>query len=104
MKNYMNKTITTFIVLTAIIFTIWILDVISDRHHELEILKPITLLEHAPQDYPKDNKSMGTIQAGEHIEVLRRGYGKDFCAWKVRGSRGQEGWFIEEHDNAKIKN
>jgi len=32
------------------------------------------------------------------------GYGKDFRAWKVRGSMGQEGWFIEENGNINIKN
>jgi hypothetical protein len=32
------------------------------------------------------------------------GYGKDFRAWKVRGSVGQEGWFIEENNSIKLMN
>jgi hypothetical protein len=30
------------------------------------------------------------------------GYGKDFRAWKVRGSAGQEGWIIEDSDSIKL--
>jgi hypothetical protein len=30
------------------------------------------------------------------------GYGKDFRAWKVRGSSGQEGWFVEEKGIVKV--
>jgi hypothetical protein len=32
------------------------------------------------------------------------GNGKDFRAWKSRGSAGQEGWFIEDNDSVKFKN
>ena len=100
----MNKTIIACYVLVYIILAIWIQDVISDRRHDLEIIKPITLLEDAPQNYPKYNRGMGLIQAGEKVKVLRMGYGKYFRAWKVRGSTEQEGWFIEEMGNIKVKN
>jgi len=30
------------------------------------------------------------------------GYGKDFRAWKVQASSGQEGWFIEENANIEL--
>jgi hypothetical protein len=36
------------------------------------------------------------------VKVRRIGYGKDFRAWKVRGSAGQEGWFIKENDGIKF--
>jgi hypothetical protein len=49
------------------------------------------------------NKEAGKIQIGEKTKVLRIGYGKDFRAWKVRGSMAQEGWFIEDHNNIKVK-
>lgn len=104
----MNKTIKIIIIifsmLASLIVALWISDVISDRRIEIEILKPISLLEKAPQSYPKENKETGKIQIGEKIKVLRMGYGKDFRAWKVRGSMGQEGWFIEENGNINIKN
>ena len=87
----------------AILVALWLRDVISDRRNELQIMKPITLLEKAPLDYPKENKETGKIQIGEKTKVLRMRYGKDFRAWKVRGSIGQEGWFIEENDNIKVK-
>ena len=69
----------------------------------VDILKPITLLEKAPQNYPASNKETGKIMAGEQVRALRMGYGKDFRAWKVRGRAGKEGWFIEEKDNIKLK-
>ena len=86
----------------AVVAALLIRDLISDRRNQLEILKPITLLEKPPQDYPKENKEIGKIQIGEKPKVLRIGYGKDFRAWKVRTSIGQEGWFVEEKDNIKI--
>ena len=89
--------------LAVIVSALWLRDVISDRKTEIEITKQITLLEKAPQDYPKENKETGKIQIGEKVKVLRMGYGKDFRAWKVRGSMGQEGWFIENKDDIKIK-
>jgi hypothetical protein len=86
----------------AILVALWLRDIISDRRHELEIMKPITLLGKAPQDNPKENKEVGKIQMREKANVLRMGYGKDFRAWKVRGSMGQEGWFIEDNGNIKV--
>jgi hypothetical protein len=56
------------------------------------------------QDYPASNRETGKISVGEQVTVLRMGYGKDFRAWKVRGSAGQEGWFIEDHDSVKFNN
>jgi hypothetical protein len=93
-------------IVTASIFflvvVVWISDVISDRMNKIVIIKPITLLEKAPQDYPPTNNEIGKIKAGEQVVVLRMGYGKDFRAWKIRGSMGQEGWFIEESGDVKI--
>jgi hypothetical protein len=57
-----------------------------------------------PWKDPRSNRETGNIWVGEHVMVLRMGYGKDFRAWKVRGSAGQEGWFIEDNDSVKIKN
>lgn len=82
---------------------LWLRDVIADRRNKIEIMKPITLLEKAPRDYPKENKEIGKIQIGERVKVLRIGYGKDFRTWKIRDSMGQEGWFIEDNENIKIK-
>jgi hypothetical protein len=62
----------------------------------------MTLLEKPPQDYPASNKESGKILAGEHVMVLRMGYGKDFRAWKVRGGARQEGWFIEDSNSIKL--
>jgi|ERR1700690_316518 len=99
----MKKIIITCCVLVFTVFLFWFADVMSDRRNELEILKPISLFDIAPQDYPQENKEIGKIQIGEKVKVLRMGYGKDFRAWKVRGSSGQEGWFIEENGYIKIK-
>lgn len=92
------------IVLTIIVATLWIYDVVSDRKRVIAILKPIILLGTAPQDYPVSNRESGKVLAGEHVMVLRMGYGKDFRAWKVRGSAGQEGWFIEDNESIKLMN
>ena len=89
--------------LASLGIALWVRDVIEDRNNDIEILKPITLLKKAPQNYPKKNEESGKIQIGEKVIVLRIGYGKDFRAWKIRGSINQEGWFIEENDNIKIK-
>jgi len=103
----MNKSLKNIIILCTILsclgLALWLRDVIADRRNKIEIMRPITLLERAPQDYPKENKEIGKIQIGEKVKVLRLGYGKDFRAWKVRGSMGQEGWFIEDNGNIKIK-
>ena len=98
-----TKIIIACAVFAAIIVALWLRDVILDRRNELEIMNPITLLEKPPQDYPKENKEIGKLQIGEKTKVLRMGYGKDFRAWKVRGSIGQEGWFIEGNNNVKVK-
>jgi hypothetical protein len=98
-----RKIIIACAVFAAILVALWLRDVVSDRRNELEIMKPITLLEKAPQDYPKENREVGKIQIGEETKVLRMGHGKDFRAWKIRNSIGQEGWFIEEKDNIKVK-
>ncbi|MSN26557.1 MAG: hypothetical protein GJV46_11900 [Geobacter sp.] len=37
-------------------------------------------------------------------EGSSHGIWKRFRTWKVRGSVGQEGWFIEENDSIKFKN
>jgi hypothetical protein len=92
------------IALIILVAAFWIYDVITDRTNEITILKPMTLLETAPQDYPVSNRESGKILAGEHVMVLRMGYGKDFRAWKVRGSAGQEGWFIEDNESIKLMN
>jgi hypothetical protein len=99
----MKKIIIASCLFAAIVVVLLLRDLIQDRRNELEIMKPIILLEKAPQDYPKENKEVGKIQIGEKIKVLRIGYGKDFRAWKIRNSMGQEGWFIEEKDNIKVK-
>jgi len=63
---------------------------------------PVESHAQPPQDYPKTNKETGKINPGEHVKVLRMGYGKDFRTWKVKGSIGQEGWFVEENDSIKF--
>lgn len=104
MKKMIKKLTIVSIVLTIIVAALWIYDVVSDRKRVIAILKPITHLEKAPQDYPVSNRESGKILAGEHVMVLRTGYGKDFRAWKVRGSVGQEGWIIEENNSIKLMN
>lgn len=104
MKMMIKKLTIASTILIILIAAIWIYDVVSDRKREIAVLKPMALLEKAPQDYPVSNRESGNILAGEHVMVLRIGYGKDFRAWKVRGSVGQEGWFIEENDRIKIIN
>ena len=104
MKKMIKKLTIVSIVLIILVAALWIYDVVSDREHEISVLKPMTLLEKAPQDYPVSNRESGKILVGEHVIVLRVGYGKDFRAWKVRGSVGQEGWFIEENDSIKLMN
>ncbi len=98
-----KKIIIVLSLFVAILVALLLYGLISDRRNELEVMKPITLLEKAPQDYPKKNKKVGEIQIGEKIKVLRMGYGKDFRAWKVRNSMGEEGWFVEENGNIKLK-
>jgi hypothetical protein len=98
-----KKIIIVFSLLVAIVVALLLRDLISDQKNELEIMKPITLLEQAPQDYPKENREVGKIQIGEKAKVLRMGYDKDFRAWKIRISIGQEGWFIEENGNIKVR-
>jgi len=100
----MKKTIISFSIIAAIVAALWIQDIIVDRRIELEIRSQITLLEKPPQSYPNENSNVGIIQTGEKVKVLRMGYGKDFRAWKVRGTSGQEGWFIEEKHNIKLRN
>jgi len=98
----MKKNVIAISIIVVLAAAFWIQDMISDRKQEIIILKPITLLEQAPQDYPKSNKEIGKINPGEQVIVLRMGYGKDFRTWKVKGSKGQEGWFVEENDSIKI--
>lgn len=101
MKN-MKKNILAILIVITLAAMFWANDVISDRKQEIIILKPITLFEQPPQDYPKTNKETGKINPGEQVKVLRMGYGKDFRTWKVKGSIGQEGWFVEENDSVKV--
>jgi hypothetical protein len=100
----MKKTIIVCSVFVSIVIALWLRDIVTDRRNELEILKPIAILETAPQNYPKENRNVGLIQAGEKVKVLRMGYGKDFRSWKIQGSLGQEGWLIEEKGNINVKN
>lgn len=86
----------------AIGLGLWMADIGSDRSHKLEVLELITLFKDAPQDYPMTNFEAGKILPAEAVKVLRMGYGKDFRAWKVKGSKGQEGWFIENGKNVRI--
>lgn len=90
------------IVVAALVLGLWWNDVASDRNYKLEVLAPITLLKDAPQNYPKTNTEVGQVLPGETVEVLRMGYGKDFRAWRVKGSKGQEGWFIEDVKNVQV--
>ena len=89
-------------VTAVIILGLWVADIASDRSNKLEVLEPITLLKNAPQNYPESNSETGTILPGETLKVLRIGYGKDFRAWLVKGSKGQEGWFIESSKNVRV--
>ena len=59
------------IVLIILVAALWTYDFVSDLKHEIAVLKPITLLEKAPQDYPVSNRESGKILAGEHMMVLR---------------------------------
>lgn len=104
MKNMIKNLTIVGIVFITLVVALWSNDVISDRNHEITILKPMKLLEKPPQDYPASNRETGKIGVGEQVVVLRMGYGKDFRAWKIRGSMGQEGWFIEENDSIKFMN
>lgn len=76
-------------------FVVWQYDVSSDKKYRLEVLESIVLLKEPPQLYPSPNEETGQLLPHETIKVLRMGYGKDFRAWQVAGSRGQRGWFIE---------
>ena len=100
----MKRIIALIATLASVVILIWLADVVSDRKAELEIMKPIPMMEKPPQDYPNNNKEIGKIEPGEKVKTLRIGYGKDFRAWKIEGSSGQVGWFIEGNDNIKIKN
>jgi hypothetical protein len=90
------------IAVAAFALWLWWHDVTSDRNYNLEVLAPITLLKDAPQNYPKTNVEVGQVLPGETLAVLRMGYGKDFRAWRVKGSNGQEGWFIEDSKNVRV--
>lgn len=98
----MKKFIIACSIAVLIIAALWIQDVISDRRNDLSIMTSITLLEKAPQNYTRENRNIGVVQSGEKVKVLRMGYGKDFRAWKIRGSSGQEGWFVEEKGNVIV--
>lgn len=92
----------TVIAVTVLGFWLWWHDVSIDRSYKLEVLEPIKLLKEPPQDYPKTNSEIDQILAGETVEVLRMGYGKDFRAWLVKGTKGQEGWFMEDGKNVRV--
>jgi len=93
-----------FYITALVIIVSWMFwrDVASDRSYKLEVLTPIILLKNSPQSYPESNTETGKIHAGEQVEVLRMGYGKDFRAWHVKGEKGQEGWFIEDGKNVRV--
>lgn len=91
-------------VITASVLSLWAGDIVTDRSHVLEVLEPITLLKEAPQHYPETNTETGKLIPGESVVVLRMGYGKDFRAWKVKGPKGKEGWFIENGKNVRVTN
>lgn len=89
-------------VITVSVLSWWAGDIVTDRNHLLEVLEPITLLKDAPQHYPETNMETGKLIPGESVEVLRMGFGKDFRAWKVKGPKGQKGWFIETGKNVRV--
>jgi hypothetical protein len=101
-KNLVIWAVVLAVPIAAFVLWLWWSDVTSDRKYSLEVLTPITLLRDAPQDYPKTNIEVEQILPGEKVDVLRMGYGKDFRAWRVKGSKGQEGWFIEDDKNVRV--
>jgi hypothetical protein len=88
--------------LAVVILWFWSRDVALDRNIKLVVLAPITLLREPPQNYPETNTEVGHILPGEAVTALRMGYGKDFRAWRIRGVKSQEGWFIEDEKNVQI--
>ncbi len=81
----------------------WLADVAVDRSYTLDVLAPIHLLKQPPQDFPQTNEEVGQILPGEAVEVLRMGYGKDFRAWRVKGAKNQQGWFIDDGKNVRVR-
>lgn len=81
---------------------LWWNNTISDRRYKLEILAPIALLKDPPQDYPKENTIVGHVFPHESVKIVRMGYGKDFRAWRIKGEKGQVGWFVENSYNLKV--
>jgi len=80
----------------------WLADIAADRSYKLDVLAPIALLKDPPQDYPQTNVEVGQILPGEAVEVRRMGYGKDFRAWRVKGAKNKEGWFIDDGKNVRV--
>ncbi|HEY1269307.1 MAG TPA: hypothetical protein VGH16_18760 [Candidatus Binatia bacterium] len=98
----MKTIVLSIAVLTAIAVGLWVKDIYEDRKYKLEVLEPITLLENAPQSYPRSNVTVGQVNPGDPVMVLRMGYGKDFRAWRVRSAAGQDGWFVDSGKNVRV--
>ena len=69
-------------------------DLRQDRSQTLKILKPTALYEEwgAISSTP----SIGTVDAGEKLKVMRIRYGKDFMYVKVERTDGSTGWIIPD--------
>ncbi|WKJ89193.1 hypothetical protein QZJ86_14320 [Methylomonas montana] len=97
------RTIATIGATATFLVVLWQYDISSDREYRLEVLEPIVLLKEPPQSYPSINAEIGQLLPHEFVKVIRMGYGKDFRAWQVVGSRNQKGWFIESGKNVHVE-
>jgi hypothetical protein len=73
---------------------IWGSDVLEARRYRVDVIGAAPLYSLPPQEYPSANPLVSTLRPGEHLQVLRVRYGKDFEALKVETEDGHVGWVI----------
>jgi hypothetical protein len=72
----------------------WAGDIYGDHQYKVEVVESASLYSLAPTDYPATNPVLLNLSVGNHLQVVRVRYGKDFEALKVVTDDGKIGWVI----------
>ncbi|MNL29805.1 hypothetical protein D3C87_1515040 [compost metagenome] len=67
-------------------------DIWEDRSQSVSIIQQTALYD--DWEFGDRQKSIGKVERGENLKVLRIRYGKDFMAIKVERNDGSVGWII----------
>lgn len=88
----MKKLIILFATMAAIASGWFLWDLMKDRSQTVKILNPTPLYEEwgAISSTP----SIGTVEPGEKLKVLRIRYGKEFQYIKIERPDGSTGWIM----------